>query len=176
MALDRTNIVVCPSCGAENIEGTDQCVNCTADLRSLDIPDSDQIASESDLNRPISSMRLSKPHSVSPETTVHDAIAFMREETVGAVVVVAEGKIVGVFTERDVLKKVAAQPGALEAPVSTYMTPDPVVLRHDDKMAYALNKMGAGGFRHIPVVKDGSFYAMVTARDVMSWVMGKYFD
>jgi CBS domain-containing protein len=176
VALDQTNIVICPSCGAENIEGADECANCMADLRTLDVPESDQIASESELNRPISSMRLTKPRTVTPDTTVHDAIAFMREETVGAVVVVAEGKIVGIFTERDVLKKVAAQSGALDAPVSTYMTPDPAVLRDDDKMAYALNKMGDGGFRHIPVTKNGTLAAIVTARDVMSWVMGRYFD
>jgi CBS domain-containing protein/ribosomal protein L40E len=176
MALDRTNIVVCPSCGAENIEGAVECSNCQADLRSLDVPESAQVASESDLTKPISSIRLSKPSVVTPESSVRDAISFMRQETIGAVVVAAEGTIVGIFTERDVLKKVAADGAALDSPVSAYMTPDPVVLRDDDMMAYALNKMGDGGFRHIPVTKDGQLVAIVTARDVMSWVLGRYFD
>jgi CBS domain-containing protein len=56
------------------------------------------------------------------------------------------------------------------------MTPDPVVLRDDDTMAMALNKMGDGGFRHIPIVKSGELVGIITARDVMSWVLGKYFD
>jgi CBS domain-containing protein len=176
MAMEQRNIVVCPSCGAENIEGADTCENCMADLRTIDVPESTQIASESDLTLPISSMRVSKPRAVSPETSLRDAIAYMREEAAGAVVVVAAGKIVGIFTERDVLKKIAAKPELLGEPVSAYMTRDPVVLREDDMMAVALNKMGDGSFRHIPVVRDGQFVGMVTGRDVMSWVLGRYFD
>jgi CBS domain-containing protein len=56
------------------------------------------------------------------------------------------------------------------------MTPDPVVLRVDDSMAVALNKMGVGGFRHVPVTRDGTLVGLVTARDLMSWVMGRFFD
>ncbi len=176
MAIGPKNVVICPSCGHENIEGVDTCENCTADLRALDVPDSVQIASESDLTRPISSLRLSKPHTIAVEKTVREAIAAMREALTGAVVVVAAGSIVGIFTERDVLKRVACEPGALDAPVSAYMTPDPVVLRDDDMMAVALNKMGDGGFRHIPVLRNHQLVAIVTARDVMSWVLGRYFD
>jgi len=51
-----------------------------------------------------------------------------------------------------------------------------VVLRDDDTMAMALNKMGDGGFRHIPIVRGGELVGMITARDVMGWVLGKYFD
>ena len=46
------------------------------------------------------------------------------------------------------------------------MTPDPVVLRHDDTIAVAINKMAVGGFRHIPIVEDGRPTGVVTARDV----------
>jgi CBS domain-containing protein len=46
------------------------------------------------------------------------------------------------------------------------MTPDPVVLRHDETLAIAINKMAVGGFRHIPMVKDGHPAGVVTARDV----------
>jgi CBS domain-containing protein len=56
------------------------------------------------------------------------------------------------------------------------MTPDPVVLREDDTMAFALNKMGDGGFRHVPVVRDGELVGMITVRDIMNWVLGRYFD
>jgi CBS domain-containing protein len=176
MAIGQTNIVVCPSCGQENIEGVDTCENCMADLRAIDVPESAQVASESDLTLPISSIRLSHPRVVAPETTVREAVVLMREDSTGAVVVVADGVVVGIFTERDILKKVAGTPGALNTQVSTYMTHDPVVLRDDDMMAVALNKMGDGGFRHIPVVRHGQLVAIVTARDVMSWVLGRYFD
>jgi CBS domain-containing protein len=55
------------------------------------------------------------------------------------------------------------------------MTHDPVVLRDDDLMATALHKMGTGGFRHIPLVRDGELVAIITARDVVSWLLGHYF-
>jgi CBS domain-containing protein len=176
VAIDQRNVVVCPSCGAENIEGTDTCENCMADLSAIDVPESAQIASESDLTLPISSIRLSKPQTVSASATVREAIAVLRQEAAGAVVVISGERIVGIFTERDVLKKVAGKAGVLAAPITAYMTPDPVVLRDDDMMAVALNKMGDGGFRHIPVTRDGGLVAIVTARDVMSWVLGRYFD
>jgi CBS domain-containing protein len=176
MANGPKNVVICPSCGHENIEGVDTCENCMTDLRTLDVPESVQIASEGDLTLPVSSLRLSKGRTVTADSTVRDAVAVMRDGATGAAVVTAGGSIVGIFTERDVLKRVACEPGALDAPVSAYMTADPVVLRDDDMMAVALNKMAAGGFRHIPVVRNGQLVAIVTARDVMSWVLGRYFD
>jgi CBS domain-containing protein len=50
--------------------------------------------------------------------------------------------------------------------VRDFMTPDPVVLRHDDPIAIAIHKMAVGGFRHIPIVEDGRPTGVVTARDV----------
>lgn len=175
MATDQTNIVVCPSCGAENIEGVDTCENCLADLRSLDVPATSQIASESDLALPINCARISKVRLVSPTVSVREAIDQMRAEASGAVVVAEGPRIVGIFTERDVLHRIAARPGRLGEPVSAHMTHDPVVLREDDPMAAALNKMGDGGFRHIPVLREGRVAGMVTGRDVWAWVMGRYF-
>lgn len=175
MATTTTNTIVCPSCGTENIEGEDSCQHCLADLRSLDVPESRQVASESDLSLPVSSIRFSRPQTVGPAATVGDAIEAMLQGSSGAVVVVDSGRIAGIFTERDVLKRVAGRPEVLSEPISEYMTPDPVVLRDDDMMAYALNKMGDGGFRHIPVTRGGALIGVATARDVMSWVLGRYF-
>jgi CBS domain-containing protein len=172
----RANIVICPSCGAENIEGADTCENCMQDLRSLDVPDTFQVASESDLTRRLDEIRLSRPQSVPPSMPVRDVVAILRGDPTGAVVVVADERIVGIFTDRDVLKRVAGVPGALDEPVSRYMTPDPIVLRNDDTMAAALNKMGDGGFRHIPMVRDGRLTSIVTVRDIMQWLLGQYFD
>lgn len=175
MAIDQTNIVVCPSCGAENIEGIDTCDNCLADLRSIDVPGTSQIASDSDLALPINCARISRVRTVAPTVSVREAVSFMKSEASAAVVVVDRGKIVGIFTERDVLHRVAAWPGRLDETVGQHMTHDPVVLREDDPMAAALNKMGDGGFRHIPVVRDGQVVGMITGRDIWAWVLGRYF-
>lgn len=177
MTADQKNVVICPSCGAENIEGSDSCERCMMDLRSIDVPERAQIlADDSDLTAPISSIRLTRPKTVSPNHSVRDAIAAMKPDPSGAVIVVEGVRIVGILTDRDILKKVAANTSALSEPVAAYMTPDPVVLRDDDMMAYALNKMGDGGFRHIPVVRNGDLVGMVTGREIMSWVIGKYID
>ncbi|WP_322796779.1 cyclic nucleotide-binding/CBS domain-containing protein [Tepidiforma sp.] len=176
MTPEPANVVVCPSCGAANIEGSDSCERCLMDLTSIDIPEAAQVLKESDLALPISALRLSRAAKVAPQAAIREAIDLMRRDHVGAVVVVEAGKAVGIFSDRDVLRRVAAVPGALDQPVAAVMTPDPVVLREDDMVAAALNKMGVGGFRHIPVVRDGELIGMLTGRDVLNWVMGRYFD
>jgi CBS domain-containing protein len=176
MTSEPANVIVCPSCGAENIEGTDICERCLMDLSSIDVPDAAQLLNESDLALPIAAVRWSRPVTVQATATVREAILAMQNDRTGAVVVLDGLEIVGIFTDRDVLARVAPNPSVLDQPVTSVMTPDPVVLRDDDMMAYALNKMGDGGFRHIPVVRNGDLVGMLTGRDVLSWIMGRYFD
>lgn len=176
MASEPANVIICPSCGAENIEGADICERCLMDLSSIDVPEAAQVLKESDLTLPIAAVRWSKPVTIQAGASVREAIRIMQEQRSGAVVVLRGREIAGIFTDRDVLAKVAPDPAALDRPVDAVMTPDPVVLREDDMMAYALNKMGVGGFRHIPVVRDGELVGMLTGRDVLNWVMGRYFD
>ena len=175
MANDQRNIVICPSCGTENIEGADTCEHCTADLRSVDVPESTKTDTDSDFALPISSVRFEKPRTAPSSATVREAVDAMLNGATRAVVIVDAGRIVGILTERDVLKRIAGIGERMAEPVSDYMTKDPVTLRHTDPMAHALNKMGVGGFRHIPVTRDGDLIGIATARDVMAWVMGKYF-
>ncbi|MEO6398655.1 MAG: CBS domain-containing protein [Tepidiformaceae bacterium] len=175
MANDPRNILICPSCGTENIEGSDTCEHCTADLRSVDVPESTQTATDSDLALPVSSIRFERPPTVPPTATVREAVDAMLGGRTGAVVVLDAGRISGILTERDVLKRIAGLADSSAAPVSEFMTKDPVTLRHNDPMAHALNKMGEGGFRHIPITQDGQLIGIATARDVMAWVLGKYF-
>ncbi len=176
MSTEQRNVVICPSCGSENMEGVDTCENCTMDLRSLDVPESTQGSSESDLTLPVSSVRLTRPRTVGPAQTIREAIAVMKDDASGAVIVLDGTSIAGIFTDRDVLARVAARDGVQDQPIARYMTPDPVVMREDDMMAVALNKMGDGGFRHLPVVREGELVGMITVRDVMNWVLGRYFD
>lgn len=172
----QSNIVTCPSCGAENIEGVDTCENCLNDLRSLDVPDTYQVGSESDLAQLLGEVRLSRAQTVSAGASVAEVIAVLRREPSGAVVIVEGDRVMGIFTDRDVLKRVAGNTEVLSEPISKFMTTDPVLLRDTDTMAAALNKMGDGGFRHIPMLSDGKLAGVVTGRDVMQWLLGRYFD
>ena len=74
-------------------------------------------------------------------------------------------RFVGIFTDRDAVLKVGGLERAAR-PIGGLMTRDPVVLRHDETIAVAINKMAVGGFRHIPIVEDGRPTGVVTARDV----------
>jgi CBS domain-containing protein len=89
----------------------------------------------------------------------------MHETESDCVLVMADDRLVGIFTDRDAVVKAAGK--RLESlRVGDFMTPDPVVLRHDDPIAVAIHKMAVGGFRHIPIVRDGRPAGVVTARDV----------
>jgi CBS domain-containing protein len=174
--MTQTNLVICPSCGHANIEGSDECENCHMDLRTMDIPETMQPANNSDLTLSLGTTRLSKPVTVDVETSIRDAIKLMKKTSSGALVVMRGDQIAGMFTERDVLQRVAAGGVPVERSVSEVMTPDPVILRDTDTVAVALNKMGVGGFRHIPLTHDGELVAMVSVRDVLQWLLGRYLD
>ena len=168
-------LVICPDCGAANIAGVDRCENCGQPLLSVDIPETDQAISESAFSEPLTSLRLQRPPSVAPTATVREAVNLLVENKGGAVLVVEGGSLSGIFTERDVLKKVAGRPGALDAPVAEYMTTDPVLVRENETVAVALHKMADGGFRHVPMNTAGG-YRVVTASDALRWVVERYIE
>ena len=92
---------------------------------------------------------------VSPQVTVSSAVSLMANRKVGCLIVVEDGKLVGIFTERDVLNKVAEDWERMgETPVSDVMTARPIFVYENDSAAAALCVMAAMGFRHVPVVND----------------------
>jgi CBS domain-containing protein len=165
-------LVICPECGAENIQGTDYCTNCNSDLRTLDIPPETWSPAVGPPGESTGHLGHSDPLIVEPSTTVADAIARLREASRGCAVVVEGSRIVGIFTERDVLHKVTPNREAqLRAAVSDVMTPDPVVVRQDESVLVALNEMAVGGFRHLPLVdQDGGLTGILSGRDVLAYI------
>lgn len=106
------------------------------------------------------------------DATIREAIALMAERGIGAVLVEREGKAVGIFTERDVLRRVVLHGTDQSRPVREVMTKDPVTLGADDGIAFALNKMIGGGYRHVPVVDDaGRPVAVLSLREVVSFIV-----
>jgi len=104
-----------------------------------------------------------------PETiTVHGAAQLMKQKEVGAVMVVEEGKLVGVFTERDALVRVLAEGRDTRTTrLADVMTRNPATIHPDRPFPEALHIMYEGGFRHVPVVEDGCPVGMVSARDAL---------
>lgn len=109
---------------------------------------------------------------VEASTPLSRVLQVMRDGNRGAVLVVSNGALVGIFTERDVLMKIAGQSIELErTTVSQLMTIDPLRLPADASVAFALNKMLIEGFRHIPLVDDQNHpIAIVSMRDLIDYL------
>jgi CBS domain-containing protein len=103
----------------------------------------------------VARLRPTPPVCLRPEQPVADAVALMRQHRVGCVLVCRDGQLLGLFTERDLVRRVLAGGGSLEAPVGRCMTPDPVVVQLTESIAAAVRRMERGGYRHLPVVDGG---------------------
>jgi CBS domain-containing protein len=128
------------------------------------------------LSTPLSAIKqVAAPISVGPDVTVARAVEIMRKKKVSAVMVVdrkAPRKLLGIFTERDVLENALTTRGFARLAMKKVMRRAPETLRGKDPVAYALNKMVVGRFRHVPLVDGrGVPVGMVSARDVIDFIV-----
>ncbi len=117
-------------------------------------------------------------NTVSPGLMIHAAVRMMHTQNINCLIVVDhENKPIGIFTERDCIKKVAADWDAFaNRPISEVMTPEPVVITETDPTARVLNLMVSGNFRHVPVVDlDGRVTGLIGPRRLTSYLM-KHFE
>ena len=99
---------------------------------------------------------------------VREAARLMKSHNVGAILVVEDDKLVGVFTERDALFRVVAEGrDAATTELGTVMTPNPRTVQADSPFSLALQIMYEGGFRNVPVVENGRPVGLVSARDAL---------
>ncbi|NJD68462.1 MAG: CBS domain-containing protein [Candidatus Methylomirabilota bacterium] len=126
------------------------------------------------LTEPIRGLGFREPIYVRPDTTIRGAATAMNEAHVGCVLVMEGNRLAGILTERDILQKVVGQLD-LDSPVGQMMTPNPETVGMDDGIAYALNKMHVGGYRHIPVLnKQGQPVGVVSIRDVVRFIVSLF--
>jgi CBS domain-containing protein len=103
-----------------------------------------------------------------PGTSVARASKLMAKKNVGAIMVVDEKRLVGIFTERDAVFRVIAEgldPRATR--IDEVMTPQPATVTPDEMFGKALMLMHEGGFRHVPVVKNGEPVGIVSSRSAL---------
>jgi CBS domain-containing protein len=164
-------MIICPYCEAENIEGADECEQCGEALSELSVrvPAS---SVEGDLLRDrIERLWPKSPSTVSPDTPVREVLKKMVDERIGCVMVVERGQLAGIFSERDALMKLNTDAARFfDRPISQFMTPDPVTLETNDKIAFALQKMNVGGYRHIPILFGGKLVGVISIRDILRYL------
>jgi CBS domain-containing protein len=113
-------------------------------------------------------MEREKMLTASPRTTVIEAVKRMASQRVGAVLVVDNEGLAGIFTERDAVFRVMAQERDAQATLlADVMTPSPLSVDPDKTFGFALHLMHEHGLRHMPVVQDGKPVGIVSARDAL---------
>jgi CBS domain-containing protein len=173
----------CPSCGHENIDGIDRCDNCLAPFRDLDVPRADSAESfaRSVMEDNLGELDRDETIFVAPDMPAIEVALLMRSSNTGCALVLDGKNLVGIFTEHDVLKKVAdesleagvaprVQGADLDVSVKELMSANPETLHERDSVASALNKMSLGRYRHIPVKKSDGTYTVASIKNVLKYI------
>ena len=103
---------------------------------------------------------------VDAESTVAQAATVMAERRVGSALVMDGDALTGIFTERDIVRALAADFDAAGHEVSDWMTAQPATVEPGVSVREALDRMLAGGYRHLPVVEKGATVGIVSIRDL----------
>jgi CBS domain-containing protein len=109
--------------------------------------------------------------SVAPEDTLGEAAERMAEDGVGSAVVLDSGRLIGILTERDLLRAVAGRVHTSEARVREWMTVDPLTATETTSADEAMRTMLEQGFRHLPVIEGGRTIGVVSLRELMRTAM-----
>jgi CBS domain-containing protein len=119
----------------------------------------------------VSRLHPTPPRMLRPTQTVADAVALMRHEQVGCVLVCEDQRIVGIFTERDLMRRVMAPGMPLTLPLSECMTPDPVTVHPKEPIGSAVRRMEEGGYRHLPVVDGGKPVGILSVKRIVHYLV-----
>jgi CBS domain-containing protein len=138
-------------------------------MTQLDRPVPGDAVERSLIEDPVGRLRARAPITIRDTTTVRDAICAMLADNIGALLVVdADRRVVGIFSERDLLTKIAGlRDDYAQRPVSEFMTRDPESVGSHHTLAFALHKMDCGGYRHVPILENGRAVGMISVRDML---------
>jgi CBS domain-containing protein len=102
-----------------------------------------------------------------PDEKVIDAVEKMAKYKVGSVVIIGNGKVLGIITERDIINLVASKKD-LNEKLELHMTKNPITIYFDENLEKAIQVMKEKNIRHLPVVnKEGNLVGMISARDII---------
>lgn len=161
--------MLCPACGHDNFAGADRCETCMASLMKLDVPQAKSGLQERLMEDSISALRPAQAIALPAEASVLEAVATMKDRHVGCILVMKDGQLVGIFSERDFLLKAAGR-SLEEIQLAEVMTLGPITLSPEHSIRFALHEMSVGGFRHIPLVRNREPVGIISARDVIGYL------
>lgn len=161
----------CPYCGHANPLGEDVCAGCFEPLDGV-IPTEPKSHIEASIEKDrLAVLRPVSPVAVPPDASLRNVIDLLASKNIGCVLVIWCDVLVGIFSERDALMKVGTRLDELgDEPIRDFMTPAPECLTPEATIAYALNRMAVGDFRHIPIERDEATVGIVSVRDVLGYV------
>lgn len=125
----------------------------------------------------VTEIDIREPVRVTPDTVLLDVVTRLREKRRGAAIVEENGKVVGIFTERDLMLRVdhTSGQGWHKQPVRDFMTKNVVMVSARDSIATAVQKMKSGEFRHLPVdLGPGKEVGLVSIRDILAYIAEHY--
>jgi len=98
--------------------------------------------------------------------TIAEAASLMAQRQVGSALIVDGRRLLGIFTERDIVKALSQDAAATSQAIGGWMTRRPQTISPEASVEEALQRMVNGGFRHLPVVEDGTLVGMLSMRDI----------
>ncbi len=114
-------------------------------------------------------LKLDPPVILEETASVRDVLGEMQEKRSGYALLCRDGRLSGIFTERDVLEKIVGIEGVLDKPVSDFMTRDPVCIRESDPIRNAILHMYRDGFRNVPILDtNGEIVTCVRHKDIVN--------
>jgi len=161
----------CPQCNHENFPGEDSCSNCGSDLMDADLTKPKKGFGALILSDTIEKLAPPEPLIVKPDSTIKEAVELMIKHGHGSVLVVDNEELVGIFTERDLLKRVVSK--GLEADsvnISKVMTKKVQTLKETDSIAFALNRMSIHSIRHIPIMRKKIPVGIISVRGMLKYL------
>jgi CBS domain-containing protein len=113
--------------------------------------------------------------SVEPDARLSAAIKTLAERKIGAVLVMSQGRVEGILSERDIVRVLGERgAAALDEPVSAVMTRKVVSCKQADTVSAIMEMMTSGKFRHLPVLEDDRVVGLISIGDIVKWRVGEY--
>ena len=167
--------IECPYCHAKNIQGDDRCVECFHSLMQRNLPKAKvtDVIQNIMMTNPISDLITGKDLLVaSPTDSIQKIVRILQKENKNCILIYKKHHLVGIISNRDILHRVVGKYKDLsKIKAEDIMTKNPEYVTGDSPIAFVINKMAMGGYRHVPVLQeDGAPLSIIIIKDVLGYL------